>query len=122
MGEKKLVRIEEAGRTAARAVLTGAEAEEAAAAAEERKQARVRQERSRRAARTRARNRRRPRRPRPSRPAASRSRSKKAADDGEGSPEAAAEAVEALTEDAAPEAGTGPAALSEAEGGEATAR
>src|SRR3954462_12824857 len=46
VGEKKLVRIEDAGRTAARAVLTGTEAEEAAAAAEERAQARVRQERS----------------------------------------------------------------------------
>ena len=51
VGEKKLVRIEEAGRTAARAVLTGTEAEEAAAAAEERAQARVRQERSRKGAR-----------------------------------------------------------------------
>ena len=36
VGEKKLVRIEEAGRTAAGAVLTGADAEAAAAAAEER--------------------------------------------------------------------------------------
>jgi len=39
VGEKKLVRIEEAGRTGARAVLVGAEAEEAAEAAKERAKA-----------------------------------------------------------------------------------
>ena len=39
MGEKKLVHIEEAGRTLARAVLVGAEAEEAAEAAKERAKA-----------------------------------------------------------------------------------
>jgi ribonuclease G len=39
VGEKKLVRIEEAGRTAARAMLVGAEADEAAAAAVERAKA-----------------------------------------------------------------------------------
>ena len=39
VGEKKLVHIEEAGRTLARAVLVGAEAEEAAEAAKERAKA-----------------------------------------------------------------------------------
>jgi ribonuclease G len=116
VGEKKLVRIEEAGRTTARAVLTGADAEHASAAAEERAQARVRTERSRKAARTRA------RRKEEAEAAAAvapkpRSR-RKATEDGEALDEAAAEAVEALTEDAEPEAGTGPAALSEAEPGE----
>src|SRR3954451_14108080 len=56
VGEKKLVRIEEAGRTTARALLTGTEAQDAAEAADERTRARARQERSRKAARTRARN------------------------------------------------------------------
>ena len=50
VGEKKLVRIEEAGRTAARAVLVGVEAEEAAAAAVAR--AKAAKERARRRART----------------------------------------------------------------------
>ena len=55
VGEKKLVHIEEAGRTLARAVLVGEEAEEAAEAAEERAKA------------AKARARRKPRRRRPSR-------------------------------------------------------
>jgi ribonuclease G len=120
VGEKKLVRIEDAGRTAARAVLTGTEAEEAATAAEERKQARARQERSRKAAATRARRREEAEAAEEKKKPAgrSRSRSKKASEDGEGPAEEAAEAVEALTEDGAPEAGTGPAALSEAENGD----
>ncbi len=50
VGEKKLVLIEEAGRTGARAVLVGAEAEEAAAAAVAR--AKATKERARRRART----------------------------------------------------------------------
>jgi ribonuclease G len=118
VGEKKLVRIEEAGRTAARAVLTGTEAEEAAAAAEERKQARMRQERSRKGAQTRARRREEAEAAEKKPAGRSRGRSKKASEDGEGSAEEAAEAVEALTEDGTPEAGTGPAALSEAENGD----
>ena len=76
MGEKKLVHIEEAGRTLARAVLVGAEAEEAAEAAKERaKAAKARARRKPRAAakpaakpapkakRARPRGRERPRRP-----------------------------------------------------------
>jgi ribonuclease G len=51
VGEKKLVRIEEAGRTAAVAVLTGTDAEAAEAAAEEREQERAKaDERARRSA------------------------------------------------------------------------
>jgi ribonuclease G len=50
VGEKKLVRIEDAGRAGARAVLLGEDAEQAAAAAEERRRSR---ERSRRAVRSR---------------------------------------------------------------------
>jgi ribonuclease G len=116
VGEKKLVRIEEAGRTTARAVLTGADAEQASTAAEERAQARVRTERSRKAARTRAR---RKEEAEAAAAAAPRPRSRrKAAADGEVLDEEAAEAVEALADEAEPEAGTGPAALSEAEPGE----
>jgi ribonuclease G len=122
VGEKKLVRIEDAGRTAARAVLTGTEAEEAATAADERKQARIRQERSRKGAQTRARRREEAEaaeeKKAPAGRSRSRSRSKKAPEDGEAAAEEAAEAVEALTEDGVPEAGTGPAALSDAENGD----
>lgn len=51
VGEKKLVRIEEAGRTSATATLTGADAEAAASAAEEREQTRAKSdERARRSA------------------------------------------------------------------------
>jgi ribonuclease G len=49
VGEKKLVRIEEAGRAAARAVLLGEDAEQAAAAAEERRKERERPRRAPRA-------------------------------------------------------------------------
>jgi ribonuclease G len=122
VGEKKLVRIEEAGRTTARALLTGAEAEEAATAAEERAQARARAERSRKGARTRARRKEEAdAAAAPKAPAEPKKRSRrpaKAADDGEPSREEAAEAVEALTEEATPAAGTAPAALSDAEPGE----
>jgi ribonuclease G len=101
VGDKKLVRIEEAGRTGARAVLVGAEAEEAEAAAQERAQARARQERSRRGARTRQRN----------RAAAVRADARPA--EGDGRPEEA-EAVEALADSTPPEAGTAPGAAAEA--------
>jgi ribonuclease G len=97
VGEKKLVRIEEAGRATARALLVGADAEAAAEAAEERAKARARQERSRRGARTRERN---------------RAAVAPSADTGPSE----AEAVEALTEAAPPEAGTAPAAAAEADG------
>src|SRR4051812_11344827 len=114
VGEKKLVRIEEAGRTAARAVLTGSEAEEAAEAAEERTRARARAERSRKAARTRARNKEQAEAVAVA-PNPRARRRPKAAEDGDSLAKEAAEAVEALTDDAEPEAGTGPAALSDAE-------
>jgi len=128
VGSKRLVRIENAGRTAAIAVLVGEEAEQAAAAAEERKQARARSERAVRAARTR---RKKAGVPEPAVPAAD--------GEGDGDREAAdgaparsgrrrgrrgrgaepasteAEAVEALADEGAPAAGTGPGALSEAE-------
>ena len=114
VGEKKLVRIEEAGRTAARAVLTGAEAQEAADAVQERVQARMRQERSRRAAATRAR--RKEEAEAAQEPPKPRGRQRKrAADDGGADGARAAEALETLTEEAPPAAGTAPAALSEAE-------
>src|SRR3954453_17843255 len=83
VGEKKLVRIEEAGRTTARAVLTGTEAQDAAEPAEERARARARTERSRKAARTRARNKEEAEAAEPKPPARSRAR-RKAADDGNG--------------------------------------
>ena len=66
VGEKMLVRIEQAGRTAARAVLAGDVAEEAAAATDERRKARERAaKRARRRPRGRAR---RPRRAQPTTP------------------------------------------------------
>ena len=95
VGEKMLVRIEQAGRTAARAVLAGETAAEAAAATEERRRSRERA--AKRAAATPARARRqRERVPAPV-----------TAED---------EAVEALADDdAAVHAGTGPAAAADAE-------
>jgi ribonuclease G len=118
VGEKKLVRIEEAGRTTARAVLTGTEAEQAATAAEERAQARMRQERSRKGAATRARRKEEAEAAERKTAPRKRSRAKKPVEDGDLEREEAVEAVEALTEDDAPAAGTGPAALSDAEGDE----
>jgi len=100
VGEKMLVRIEEAGRTMARAVLTGEAAEAAAAETVERRKARERAaKRAAAAPRTRARK-----------PARETPR-----------PSEEAEAVEALAEgDASVHAGTGPAAVAEAD--EDTAR
>jgi ribonuclease G len=98
VGEKMLVRIEQADRTAARAVLVEA-AEEAAAATEERRKARERA--AKRAAAAPPARARKPRKPAP--------------------PAEEAEAVETLTDDAAGvHAGTGPAAVVEAD--EDTAR
>jgi ribonuclease G len=103
VGEKMLVRIEQAGRTAARAVLAGDAAEAAAAATVERRKARERAaKRAESAERSRARK-----KPEPARPAAR--------------PSDEAEAVEALADDdAGVHAGTGPAAVAEAD--EDTAR
>ena len=95
VGEKMLVRIEQAGRTSARAVLADV-AEEAAAATEERAKAR---ERAAKRAATAARNRRR-KEPAPSAPSASEE----------------VAAVEALADDETRvHAGTGPAAVAEAD-------
>src|SRR5829696_6931505 len=102
VGEKMLVRIEQAGRTAARAVLAGDAAEAAAAETVERRKTRERSaKRAASAPRPRARK-----RPEPA-PAAARSEE--------------AEAVETLADDdASVHAGTGPAAAAEAD--EDTAR
>jgi ribonuclease G len=99
VGEKMLVRIEQAGRTAARAVLVEV-AEDAAAATEERRKARERAaKRAAAAPPTRARRQQQPRKP-------------KTVED---------QAVEALAEDTGSvHAGTGPAAVAEAD--EDTAR
>jgi ribonuclease G len=116
VGEKKLVRVETAGRTTARAVLVGEEAEEAAAATVARREAR--EKAAKRAASAR------PRRRKAAEPAgvgAGRG-AEGAPDDEDDEDDAAqaaaeAEAVEALAQMREPEAGTGPAALSEADEG-----
>jgi ribonuclease G len=111
VGEKKLVRIEEAGRTSAVAVLTGADAEAAVQAAEEREQDRRRSEdRARRSA--------------AAKKGAARRREREAASNGTPAPdpvaEEAREAVETLTDDSPTEAGTAPGAVEEAEDGGGT--
>jgi ribonuclease G len=99
VGEKKLVRIEEAGRTAATAVLVGADADAAVEAAHEREAERARAaDRARRSA-----------------------AAKKGAARRKAREEAAREAPATLTDDEPVEAGTAPAALEEAEGGEGEA-
>jgi ribonuclease G len=124
VGEKKLVRIERAGRTAAVAVLTGADAEAAERAAAEREKERRRaEERARRSAAAKRGAAARKARteaakaaeeaPAPDKPKRSRRR-KKAESDGA----VEAEAVQALTEEEPSEAGTAPAALEEADGAE----
>jgi ribonuclease G len=90
VGEKMLVRIEQAGRTAARAVLAE-KAEEAAAATEERRKSRERA--AKRAAATPPARARKPRKPE--------------------TPEV--QAVEALTEEGAAHAGTGPGAVDDSD-------
>jgi ribonuclease G len=102
VGEKMLVRIEQAGRTAARAVLAGDAAEEAAAASVERRKSR--EQAAKRAA------------------SAARSRSRRKEPVAVAAPARVAsaseedEAVEALAEgDAGVHAGTGPAAVAEAD-------
>jgi ribonuclease G len=139
VGEKKLVRIEEAGRTAATASLTGSDAEAAEAAAEERAKERQRaEERARRsaaakrgaAARKAREGAKEEEKPKPKRsrakkaepaeekkeetaakPRGRRRRRSKAEEDGGG---VEADAVKALTEDESPDAGTAPAAVEEA--------
>jgi ribonuclease G len=99
VGEKMLVRIEQAGRTAARAVLAGDVAEQAAAASAERRKARERAaKRAESAARTRSRKK---------EPVAAASRTRAREE---------VEAVETLADDdTAVHAGTGPAAIAEAD-------
>jgi ribonuclease G len=95
VGEKKLVRIDEAGRTTATAALVGEDADKAAAAAEERAKEREKAvERARRSAAAK-------------RGAANRKAKAEA--------KAAEDAVAALASSEEPEAGTGPAAASEAD-------
>jgi ribonuclease G len=109
VGEKKLVRIEEARRTTATAVLTGADAEAAAAAADERAKERekVEQRAKRSAAAKKGAAKRKEReaaKKKPSPTAAAK----------EAEAEAEAEAVEALTDTSDAGAGTGPAAAEDA--------
>ncbi len=104
VGEKKLVRIEDARRTTATAVLTGADAEAASEAAVERAAERERvEQRARRSAAAKK-----GAAKRKEREAASKPRASKKAD-------AEAEAVEALSDEGEVQAGTGPAAAEDAE-------
>jgi ribonuclease G len=125
VGEKKLVRIEEAGRTAAVAVLTGSDAEAAEAAAGERAKERDQSdERARRSAaakrgaaarkaREEAKKAEAPEKKKETKPRGRRRPRANTEEDGA----VEAEAVQALTEDDSPEAGTAPAALEEAANG-----
>jgi ribonuclease G len=117
VGEKKLVRIEEARRTTATATLTGADAEAASEAAVERARERekVEQRAKRSAAAKKGAAKRKEREAATKRPAARAASAKKGA---EPDAEAEAEAVEALTDTSDAGAGTGPAAAEDAaEGG-----
>jgi ribonuclease G len=132
VGEKKLVRIEEAGRTAAAASLTGSDAEAAETAAEERAKERAKaDERARRSAAAKRGAASRKARAEaakaaaakpadeeePAKPRGRRRKRAKPEEDGAG---VEAEAVQALTEQEPAEAGTGPAAAEDASnGGEA---
>jgi ribonuclease G len=125
VGEKKLVRIEEAGRTAAVASLTGSDAEAADTAAEERAKERAKaEERSRRSAaakrgaaarkaREEAAAKQAAEEAKP-KPAGRRRKRAKPEDDGAG---VEADAVKALTEQEPAEAGTAPAAAEDASNG-----
>jgi ribonuclease G len=133
VGEKKLVRIEQAGRTAALAALTGADAEVADEAAKERAEERKRvDERARRSAAAKRgaaarkareedekakpakrRAKKKPAEEKPEPEAKPRGRRRKrAAPEEDGAVEA--DAVQALTDEQPPEAGTAPAAADEA--------
>ena len=139
VGEKKLVRIEQAGRTSAVAALTGADADEAEAAAKDRADERKRvDERAKRSAAAKrgaaARKAReeaaKEEKPAKAKPAKRRAKKKPAEEKPEpaakprgrrrkrGAPEddgaVEADAVRALTDEEAPEAGTAPAAADEA--------
>jgi ribonuclease G len=140
VGEKKLVRIEQAGRTSAVAALTGADAEAAEEAAKERQDERRRvDERARRsaaakrgAAARKAREDDEKKKAKPAKAKPAKRRAKAAAEE-KGEEEAAkprgrrrkrtkpeddgaveADAVQALSDEEAPEAGTAPAAVDEA--------
>jgi ribonuclease G len=141
VGEKKLVRIEEAGRTAAVASLTGSDAEAAEVAAQERAKERDKaDDRARRSAAAKrgaaARKAReeaakadaKPKRSRAKKAAEEEPEAKDASEDAAAKPRARrrrrgkpeedggsveADAVKALTEDDSPDAGTAPAALEE---------
>ncbi len=106
VGEKKLVRIESAGRTTANAVLTGDDAEAAEAAAAERVKERERvEQRAKRSAAAKKGAAKRKEREAAAKPA--KSKADEAADE--------AEAVEALADEGEVQAGTGPAAAEDAE-------
>jgi ribonuclease G len=113
VGEKKLVRIEEARRTTATASLTGADAEAAEAAAAERAKEREKAEqRARRSAAARKGAAKRKEREAAAATPAGKAKSKRAEVEAEAE---AAEAVATLADDdTATEAGTGPAALEDA--------
>jgi len=111
VGEKKLVRIEDARRTTATAVLTGADAEAAEEAAVERSKEREKAEqRAKRSAAAKKGAAKRKEREAASKRPAARAASSKA----EAEAEAEAEAVEALTDTSDAGAGTGPAAAEDA--------
>jgi ribonuclease G len=136
VGEKKLVRIEQAGRTSAVAMLTGADAEAAEEAAKERAEERKRvDERARRsaaakrgAAARKARGEEKPEKPAKAKPKPAKRRAKKEEAEAKPKPRGRqrkrtkpeedgaveAEAVKALTDEEPPEAGTAPAAADEA--------
>jgi ribonuclease G len=109
VGEKKLVRIEEARRTTATATLTGADADAAADAAVERSKEREKAEQraKRSAAAKKGAAKRKEREAAAKQPAAARKGSKK-------DEQAEAEAVEALADSSDADAGTGPAAAEDA--------
>src|SRR5215217_6696467 len=124
VGEKKLVRIEEAGRTAAVAVLTGSDLDAAETAAEERAKERARaEERARRSAAAKRGAAARKAREEAARAEASKQTEEPAQEDAEAKPRGRrrrrakaddagaleAEAVQALTEEETAEAGTAPA-------------
>jgi ribonuclease G len=119
VGEKKLVRIEQAGRTAAVAALTGADADAAEEAAKERAEERKRvEERAKRsaaakrgaAARKAREEEEKAAKAKPAKAKPAKRKRAKPKDDGA----VEAEAVQALTDEEPPEAGTGPAAADEA--------
>jgi ribonuclease G len=119
VGEKKLVRIEQAGRTSAVAALTGADADAAEEAAKERAEERKRvEERAKRsaaakrgaAARKAREEEEKAVKAKPAKAKPAKRKRAKPKDDGA----VEAEAVQALTDEEPPEAGTGPAAADEA--------